>query len=84
VYGDERGVVTLGRGLAGRTELSVEVDAEVQGQGGGRQLIRDALELAPSGGSVFAAVSPGNARSLRAFFAAGFRPVASEVIIAGC
>lgn len=30
---------------------------------------------------VFAAVSPGNARSLRAFLAQGFVPVASEVII---
>ncbi len=83
VYGDERGLVTLGRGLAGRSELSVEIDTEQQGQGHGRSLIRDALELAPFGSPVFAAVSPGNARSLRAFLAAGFRPIGSEVIIPG-
>jgi GNAT superfamily N-acetyltransferase len=83
VYGDERGLVTLGRGLAGRTELSIEIDTEQQGQGHGRSLIRDALGLAAAGCPVFAAVSPGNARSLRAFLAAGFRPIASEVIIVG-
>jgi L-amino acid N-acyltransferase YncA len=81
VYGDERGLVTLGRGLAGRTELSVEIDTEQQGQGHGRSLNRDALRVAIVGSPVFAALSPGNARSLRAFLAAGFRPIASEVII---
>jgi hypothetical protein len=30
---------------------------------------------------VFAAVSPGNARSLRSFLAAGFVPIGGEVII---
>jgi hypothetical protein len=30
---------------------------------------------------VFAAVSPGNARSLRAFLAAGFVPLGSEALI---
>jgi GNAT superfamily N-acetyltransferase len=83
VYGDERGFVTLARGLAGRAELSVEVAAEVQGQGHGRALLRHALALAPAGRPVFAAVSPGNARSLRAFLAVGFRPLASEVIMLG-
>ena len=80
VHGDERGIVTLSHGLAGRTELSVETS--VQGQGRGRSLILDALRLSPLGELVFAAVSPGNARSLRAFLAAGFQPVGSEVIIA--
>jgi hypothetical protein len=37
--------------------------------------------LLPAGEPLFAAVSPGNARSLRAFLAVGFTPVASEVII---
>jgi GNAT superfamily N-acetyltransferase len=81
VYGDERGLVTLARGLAGRTELSIEVRADQQGHGHGRSLIRDALGLVPAGHLLFAAVSPGNARSLRAFLAVGFRPVGSEVII---
>lgn len=82
VYGDERGLVTLARGLAGRTELSIEVPPDQRGQGVGRCLIRDALGRVPAGHPVFAAVSPGNARSLRAFLAVGFRPIASEVIIA--
>jgi hypothetical protein len=39
------------------------------------------LRLVPAGEPVFAAVAPGNACSLRAFLAAGFTPVGSEVII---
>ncbi len=77
VFGDERGLVTLGFGLGGRLEMSVE--AAIPGTG--RGLIGEALRLAPEGQPVFAAVSPGNARSLRAFLASGFVPVASEVII---
>jgi hypothetical protein len=82
VHGDERGFVTLAAGLAGRTELSIELDAPGAGAPGlGRALLRDALTLVPAGEPVFAAVSPGNARSLRAFLAAGFRPIGSEVIL---
>lgn len=79
VHGDERGLIALSRGLAGRTELSVEVGSP--GQGTGLGLVEDGLRLACSGEPVFAAVSPGNARSLRTFLAAGFRPVGGEVII---
>ncbi len=78
VYGDERGLVTVGAGLAGRTEMSVEADVP----GSGRALIREALALVAAGVPVFAAVAPGNARSLRAFLAEGFVPLGSEVIIA--
>lgn len=78
VYGDDRGLVTVAAGLAGRTEMSVE--AVVPGTG--RALIRAALGLVPAGEPVFAAVAPGNARSLRAFLAEGFVPLGSEVIFA--
>ena len=78
VYGDERGLVTVAVGLAGRTEMSVAADVP----GTGRSLIREALGLVPAGEPVFAAVAPGNARSLRAFLAEGFVPLGSEVIIA--
>jgi hypothetical protein len=61
VRGDERGLVTLVTGLAGRRELSFQ--ALRLGIGEGRSLVRDAL--AGETGPVFAAVSPGNARSLR-------------------
>ena len=81
VFGDERGVVTLGSGLAGRPELSIEAAPDGQGRGIGRALLVDALSLVPSGAPVFAAVSPGNARSLRAFLAVGFTPIGSEVLI---
>ena len=81
VHGDERGFVTLASGLAGRRELSVELDAPCRVPGAGRGLLRDALTLVPTGEPVFAAVAPGNARSLRAFLAAGFVPIGSEVVI---
>jgi hypothetical protein len=77
VYGDDRGLVTVAEGLAGRTEMSVEAFQP----GKGRQLIREALRLVPAGEPVFAAVAPGNARSLRAFLAERFVPLGSEVII---
>lgn len=80
VHGDDRGLVTLARGLAGRRELSIELTAGF-GAGRGRALLADALSLVPSGEPVFAAVSPGNARSMRAFLAVGFVPVGSEVIV---
>ncbi len=81
VYGDERGLVTLGIGFAGRRELSVEAAPEGQGRGWGRSLITDALALVPEGEVTFAAVAPGNARSIRAFLGVGFTIVGSETII---
>jgi hypothetical protein len=86
VHGDERGLITLGCGLAGRREFGVELwrpeDGGSGGRGGlGRALIADALSLVPDGEPVFASVTPGNARSLRAFLAVGFVPIGSEVIL---
>jgi hypothetical protein len=79
VHGDERGLVTLSTGLAGRREISVELDHP--GSGAGAGMIVEALRLVPAGEPVFAAVAPGNARSLRAFLATGFHPIGSEVIL---
>lgn len=79
VYGDERGVITLADGLAGRRELSVE--AAEPNRGWGRALIAEAVGLVPAGELLFAAVSPGNARSLRTFLGLGFVPIGSEVLI---
>lgn len=81
VYGDERGLVTLGHGLDGRRELSVEAVPDGQGRGWGRSLIVDGLGLLVDGEIVFAAVAPGNARSLRAFLGLGFQVIGSETII---
>ncbi len=81
VHGDERGLITLSLGLAGRRELSIEAAPAGQGRGWGSSLLAEALALVPAGSPLFAAVSPGNARSLRAFLGAGFEPIGSETII---
>lgn len=80
VYSDaaDRVVLSLGRGLAGRLEVNVEVDGEHRGRGLGRAAIEAARALA--GEPLFAQVSPGNVRSLRAFLACEFTPVAAEVL----
>ena len=81
VYGDERGLVTLGRGIADRWEISVEVDPANRTAGNARALINEALSHIPSDQWCFAEVSPGNAASLRAFLAAGWIPIGAEIII---
>ncbi len=81
VHGDERGFVTIADGLAGRREMSIELAAPEESRGTGRQLIAAARGLVPSGEWLFAAVSPGNARSLRAFLSQGFVPIGSEVLL---
>lgn len=81
VLGDERGLVTIGRGLAGRTELSVEVVGAAHGGGVGRHLIEGGLAAVDPDRWVYAQVAPGNAASLRAFLACGFRPIGSEILI---
>ena len=77
VRSDERGLVTLATGAAGRRELSVQ--APRPGAGDGRSPTRDALY--GETGPIFAAVSPGNARSLRTFLTIGFTPDGSEVLL---
>ncbi|HEU5419320.1 MAG TPA: GNAT family N-acetyltransferase [Streptosporangiaceae bacterium] len=75
------GVVVLGRGVAGRWEASIEVDPDQQGRGLGRRLATAARHLVPGGEMVWAQVAPGNAASVRAFLAAGFRPVGAEALL---
>jgi len=81
VLADERGMVTLGRGLAGRTELGFEVAEGGRGRGHGRSLLRDALAATPAGELAFASCAPGNARSLRALVAVGFAFIGGEVLL---
>jgi hypothetical protein len=81
VLGDERGLVTIGVGLAGRTELSVEVVAADHSAGVGRQLILGGVADVPTDALVFAQVAPGNAASVRAFLSCGFLPIGSEILI---
>lgn len=70
----------VGRGLAGRVEISVEIDEGLRGSGRSVPMIRDAVQAIPKGTPVFAQISPGNVASLRAFLAADFRPICSEII----
>ena len=77
------GVVIIGRGLAGRLEVSIEVHPDRRGGGIGSRLAKAALSLVPAGEPLFAQVSPGNVASLRAFLAAGYRPICSEVLFLG-
>jgi GNAT superfamily N-acetyltransferase len=80
VWAADGGVLVLGRGVAGRLEVAVEVDEDVRHRGLGRALAHAARQL--SGGEpVWAQVSAGNARSLRAVQAAGYLPVGSEVLL---
>ena len=81
VFGDERGLVTLARGLGGLLELSFEVPPERRGRGCGRALLHEARALVPAGEPVLAAVAPGNAASLRSLLAAGFVPIGSVLLL---
>ena len=49
VFGDERGLVTLARGVGGVCELSFEVAADRRGRGHGRALLREGRALVPAG-----------------------------------
>jgi hypothetical protein len=72
------GVVLIGRGVAGRWETAVEVDPGRRCRGLGRALASAARRLVPGGAPVWAQIAPANAASVRAFLAAGFKPVGAE------
>ncbi|MDH6219488.1 GNAT family N-acetyltransferase [Streptomyces pseudovenezuelae] len=75
----EGGVLVMGRGIAGRPEVSVEVAQDVRHRGLGRQLVTAARHLVTE--PLWAQVAPGNARSMRAFLAAGYVPVGAEALL---
>jgi GNAT superfamily N-acetyltransferase len=78
---DGAGLLTLGRGVCGRWEAALEVAPPARGRGIGTALAAAAPALVP-GGPLWAQVAPANTASLRAFLAAGWRPVAAEVLFA--
>ena len=82
VFGDSdgRGIGVVGRGLARRWEVAVEVEPAHRDRGLARGLFAAARRLVPLDEPLFAQVSPGNAASLRAVLGAGFKPVGSEVL----
>ncbi|MFI5683207.1 GNAT family N-acetyltransferase [Streptomyces sp. NPDC051636] len=81
VWAAEGGVVVLGRGVAGRWETAVDVDEDVRHRGLGRALATAARHLVPDGRPVWSQQAAGNARSVRAFQAAGYRPVGAEALL---
>ncbi|MFG2844441.1 GNAT family N-acetyltransferase [Kitasatospora sp. NPDC048296] len=81
VFEADGGVLILGRGVAGRWEAAVEVDPHAQGRGLGRALATAARHLLPEGRVVWAQQAPGNAPSVRAFQAAGYRAVGAEALL---
>lgn len=80
VFEGDGGMVVLGRGVAGRLELSLEVDRERRDRGLARRLAAGALRAAAPSEPVFAQVAAANAASLRALQAAGFAAVGAEVL----
>lgn len=74
------GLVTIGRGLAGRWEISLEVEEIRRGAGIGRRLAESGRALVPFDATLWAQVHPANVASMRAFLAAGYRPVGAEVL----
>lgn len=79
VWTCEGGMVTLGRGVAGRLEVAVEIDETHRGRGLGRRLAQAARCLA--GEPLWAQIAPGNAASVRAFLSAGFVPMGAEALL---
>ncbi|MDQ3733611.1 MAG: GNAT family N-acetyltransferase [Actinomycetota bacterium] len=73
----------LGRGLAGRWEISLEVEEVRRGAGLGRRLAAYGRALLPAKALLWAQVHPANVASMRAFLAAGYRPVGAEVLFTG-
>lgn len=74
---DADSVLTLGVGLGGLTEMSLQVSPERRGQGLGTVLATAARGLVDAGEPLVACVSPANVPSLRALLSAGFEPVGS-------
>jgi GNAT superfamily N-acetyltransferase len=81
VWSADGGLLTLGRGVAGRWEISLEVDEAARHHGLGRLLATAARHLVPPGTHLWSQQAAGNARSIRAFQAAGYRPIASELLL---
>lgn len=79
---DRAGMLILGRGLAGRRELAIEVEEGARARGLGREMVMAARGLVEPGEPLFAQVAPGNAASIRAILGAGLLPIGAEVLFA--
>jgi hypothetical protein len=80
LWSTDGGLLVLGRGVAGRWEVALEVDERAGHRGLGRALATAARHLVPDGEPVWSQQATGNTRSIRVFQAAGYRPVAAEFL----
>jgi hypothetical protein len=78
---DAGAVVVLGRGLADRLEVSIELDPGRRSSGLAAELMAVALAEVGPKETVFAQVLAGNAAALRAALRGGFRPICAEYLI---
>ncbi|HEY2205916.1 MAG TPA: hypothetical protein VGH99_15700 [Pseudonocardia sp.] len=76
------GTIALGRGPAGRQDLYIEVDQDSTNSTSrtSRELLRTAKSLVPTGTGLFGSAQLHDTRVLRSVIAAGFEPVAMEVL----
>ena len=77
---DGQGLVLLGKGLARRWEIGIELEPDQRGRGRGKAMVAAAVALLPPSEPVFAQIPVGNARSVRTFLALGFHPIGGEVL----
>ncbi len=85
VFTDPTGAATiiLGRGLAHRTEVAIEIEPSRRNQGIARQALTEARRIIEADKLLFAQTAPGNAASIRTLLTAGFQPIGSEVLFFG-
>jgi hypothetical protein len=77
---DGAATIVLGRGLAHRWEVAVEVVPDARCHGLAREVLTDARRLLGPSDVLFAQAAPANAASVRALLSAGFRPLGAEVL----
>ena len=81
IWAGSGAMIVIGRGIADRWEVAIEVEPALRGRGVGRSAAQAARQLVPGGEPLWAQIAPGNAASVRAFLAAGFVPVGAEVLL---
>ena len=81
VWSADPGLLIVGRGLGDRWEVAFEVPEPSRNRGRGRALAAAARHLIPEPRPLWAQCAPGNAASLRALLAAGYKPAGAEVIL---